>query len=190
MGTEENSHSKSSIDSLLNFPNQMYDIWVRTSSEMLEQMMQTPAFAAGQGKLLEQSMELKQQVDQALEASLKSMRLATDSDVQALVTELKTIKPQVIHTTEALDTLIPELEKFLEQARQRDKELEASLTHVRSSIEPAIQSVLTELKTSQNTLAKITSSLEDLAGRVPSLENRLETLEKRLDQALETRGSE
>lgn len=77
------------------FQKQMYDIWVRTTTELLEEMMKTSAFAGTMGRSVDQSLDFKRQVDEALEAWLKSLRFATESDMQAVLSVLKSIEGKV-----------------------------------------------------------------------------------------------
>ena len=69
-----------------------YDIWTRTSTEMLDELMHSPQYAEMAGKALENSADLKKQVDEVIEASLKNMHLPTSSDVKGLSRRLRTLE--------------------------------------------------------------------------------------------------
>ena len=69
-----------------------HDIWIRSSSEMLDELMRSPQFAEMVGKGLENSMDFKKQMDEVIEASLKNMHLPTSSDFNELSRRLRTLE--------------------------------------------------------------------------------------------------
>lgn len=72
-----------------------YDIYVRSSSEMMEEIMRSPHFAAMAGKMLDNSVDMKKQMDEVIETSLKSMHLPTSSNFKGLSRRLRTLEEQV-----------------------------------------------------------------------------------------------
>ncbi|MGH7273898.1 MAG: poly(R)-hydroxyalkanoic acid synthase subunit PhaE [Nitrospiria bacterium] len=72
-----------------------YDIWVRSTSEMLKEMMGSPQFAAALGKSLQGSLDFKKRLDESIESSLKGFRLPTSSDVTELSSRIRALEQQV-----------------------------------------------------------------------------------------------
>ena len=72
-----------------------YEIWVRSSSEMMEEIMRSPHFAAMAGKMLDTSVDMKRQIDEVIETSLKGMHLPTSSDFKELSRRLLTLEERV-----------------------------------------------------------------------------------------------
>ena len=90
----------------------VYDIWVRSFSEMFDQMMKTSAFAATMGKALEQSVDFKKQFDEMIEETLKQMRLPTTADMKELHRQLNALTVQ-------LDRLEQRLERVEESLKRK-----------------------------------------------------------------------
>lgn len=82
-----------------------YDIWVRSTSEMLDEMMRSPQFAAAMGKALESSLDFKKRLDELIESSLKGLRLSTSSEVIELSSRLRALEQQVHGFSQKLEEL-------------------------------------------------------------------------------------
>jgi polyhydroxyalkanoate synthesis regulator phasin len=82
-----------------------YDIWVRSSSEMLNEMMRSPQFAAAMGRTLESSLDFKKRLDELIESSLKGFRLPSTSEVTELSRRIRALERQVQDFSKALEEL-------------------------------------------------------------------------------------
>jgi hypothetical protein len=136
----------------LNFLKQTYDMWVRTSSLMLEQMMQAPAFAAHLGKAFEQSLDIKRQTDEAWDIWLRNMRFATQSDIQTLLGAQRSLETKLT-TAVGVSTVDPG--RASEQSTQA---LEASLKSLRAAIQSDMESLRTELQMIEDKLTQSSAS--------------------------------
>jgi polyhydroxyalkanoate synthesis regulator phasin len=72
---------------------------------MLNEMMQSPQFAAAVGRTLESSLDFKKRLDELIESSLKSFRLPTTSEVTELSRRIKALEQQVQGFSKALEEL-------------------------------------------------------------------------------------
>ena len=82
-----------------------YDICVRSTSEMLNEMMGSPQFAAAMGKSLQGSLDFKKRLDESIESSLKGLRLPTSSDVTELSSRVRALEQQVQGFSKKLEEL-------------------------------------------------------------------------------------
>lgn len=82
-----------------------YDMWVRSTSEMLNEMMRSPQFAAAMGQSLESSLDFKKRVDELIESSLKGFHFPTSSEVAALSRRVRALERQVQGFSEKLEEL-------------------------------------------------------------------------------------
>ena len=82
-----------------------YDNWVRSTSEMLNEMMRAPQFAAAMGKNLQSSLDFKKRLDESIESSLKGIRLPTSSDVTELSSRVRALEQQVQGFSKKLEEL-------------------------------------------------------------------------------------
>lgn len=80
-----------------------YDIWVRSTSEMLDEMMSSPQFAAVMGRWLDTSLDFKKRVDEWMESYLKGLHLPTSSDVAELSRRIQALEQQVQDFSIALE---------------------------------------------------------------------------------------
>ncbi len=83
----------------------MYDVWVRSTSEMLNEAMQSPQFARLMGKSLEGALDFKKQMDEAWESSLRGLQLPTASDMAALSGRLRALEDEVRVCSQKMDVL-------------------------------------------------------------------------------------
>ncbi len=142
------------------FMKQMYDMWVRTSSLMLEQMMQAPAFTAHFGKAFEQSLDVKRQMDEVWDIWLRSMRFATQSDIQTVLGAQRSLETRL---TTAVGVLAVDLGKASEQSTHA---LEASLKSLRAAIQSDMVSLRTELQMIEDKLTQSSASPDRQASGV------------------------
>lgn len=89
----------------------LYDIWTRSFTEMFDEMLKTPAFAATMGHALDQSVEFKKYFDEAIEETLKQMRLPTAADTKELHRQLNGLVVQL----DRLETRLDRLEESLKR---------------------------------------------------------------------------
>lgn len=82
-----------------------YDIWVRSTSEMLDEMMRSPQFAAVIGKSLESSLDFKKRLDELIESSLKGFHLPSSSEVADLSRRLRVLEQQIEGFSQKLEDL-------------------------------------------------------------------------------------
>jgi len=82
-----------------------YDVWVRSTSEMLNEIMRSPQFAAAMGKSLQGSLDFKKRLDESIESSLKGFRLPTSSDVTGLSSRIRALEQQVRGFSKKLEEL-------------------------------------------------------------------------------------
>lgn len=82
-----------------------YDVWVRSTSEMLNEMMRSPQFAAAMGKSLQSSSDLKKRVDELIESCLKGVRLPTSSQAAELSSRIRALEQQVRGFSKKLEEL-------------------------------------------------------------------------------------
>jgi polyhydroxyalkanoate synthesis regulator phasin len=88
-----------------NLYKKFYDIWVRSTSEMLNEMMRSPQFSAAMGKALEGSLDFKKRLDESIESSLKGFRLPISSEVAELSRRIRMLEQQVQGLSKALEEL-------------------------------------------------------------------------------------
>jgi polyhydroxyalkanoate synthesis regulator phasin len=85
----------------------LYNIWMRSTSEMLEEMMRSPQFSEMAGKALSAGADLKQQVDEMIQTSLKNMNLPTTSDIESLSQQIRHLETRVERLMERVETVGP-----------------------------------------------------------------------------------
>lgn len=90
---------------------QLYDVWTRSFTDMFDQMMKTPAFAATMGHALDQSVEFKKHFDEAIEETLTQMRLPSAADMKELHRQLNGLVVQL----DRLETRLDRLEESLKR---------------------------------------------------------------------------
>lgn len=82
-----------------------YDICIRSTSEMLHEIMQSPQFAEAMGKTLEGSLDFKKQLDEVIEASLKNLHLPTTAEFTELSRRIRAVEVQVQDVSKTLEAL-------------------------------------------------------------------------------------
>ena len=87
------------------FYKKFYDIWVKTSSEMLDELMRSPEFAAAMGKYLENSLDFKKHLDELIESSLKRLHLPTSSDITSLSGQIGALERRIQGFSQKLDEI-------------------------------------------------------------------------------------
>jgi len=86
-----------------------YDVWVRSSSEMLNEMMRSPQFAGAMGKSLHSSLDFKKRMDEVIESSLKGFHFPTSSEVTELSRQIRGLERQVHGFSQRLEDLKSDL---------------------------------------------------------------------------------
>ena len=85
-----------------------YDIWIRSSSEMLEELMRSPQFAAMAGKASGDTADFKKQIDEMIEASLKSMHLPSSSDIKELSRRMRSLEERFQQLAQKMESTRPQ----------------------------------------------------------------------------------
>ncbi len=97
-----------------------YDLWVQSTSEMLNEMMRSPQFAGVMGKSLQGSLDFKKRLDELIESSLKGLHLPTSSEVTELSRRIRALEQQVQGFSKKLEELkdyLPSVGKVGSQKR-------------------------------------------------------------------------
>ena len=89
----------------LSLYKKFYDAWVRSASEMLNEVMRSPQFADGMGKWLQGSLDFKKRLDEVIESSLKEFRLPTSSGVGEVSSRVRALEQQIQGLSKKLEEL-------------------------------------------------------------------------------------
>ena len=91
-------------------PEEFRDIWLQSANEAFSEVMSTSAFAAANGQLVEQIMEMQQEVDEMTQDSLARMGMATRDDVEEVGERLVALERRQHEVESKLDQLIDAVE--------------------------------------------------------------------------------
>ncbi|MFW6434861.1 MAG: poly(R)-hydroxyalkanoic acid synthase subunit PhaE [Halovenus sp.] len=91
-------------------PEEFRDIWLRSANEAFSEVMSTSAFAAANGQLVEQVMEMQQEVDEMTQDSLAQIGMATRDDVDEVGERLVELERRQHAVEDKLDRLIDAVE--------------------------------------------------------------------------------
>jgi len=87
------------------------DIWLRSANEAFKEVMGTTAFAAAQGNLIEQMMEMQQQAGDVSQDTLEQFGLPTRDDVDEVGKRLVELERRQQDVEEKLDRILNHLEE-------------------------------------------------------------------------------
>jgi hypothetical protein len=91
-------------------PEEFRDIWLRSANEAFSEVMSTSAFAAANGQLVDQIMEMQQEVDELTQDTLSQMGMATRDDIEEVGERLVELERRQHAVEDKLDQLIDAVE--------------------------------------------------------------------------------
>jgi len=91
-------------------PQEFRDIWLRSANEAFSEVMSTSAFAAANGELVEQVMEMQQELDEVTQDSLARMGMATREDVEEVGERLVELERRQHRVENKLDQILEAVE--------------------------------------------------------------------------------
>ena len=91
-------------------PEEFRDIWLRSANEAFSEVMSTSAFAAANGQMVEQIMEMQQEIDEMTQDSLAQIGIATRDDVDEVGERLIELERRQHAVEDKLDRLIDTVE--------------------------------------------------------------------------------
>jgi hypothetical protein len=92
-------------------PEEFRDVWLRAANEAFKETMSTTAFAAATGQSLEETLDLRQQLDEASEETLHSLGFATVGDVRE-------VGERLVETERRLHAVEQKLDRLLERTEE------------------------------------------------------------------------
>jgi len=87
------------------------DTWLNAANEAFKEVMSTTAFAAATGQTVEQALEAQQQSTEAAEATLHSLGMPTESDVEEVGERLVELERRQHQVEEKLDRILDQMEE-------------------------------------------------------------------------------
>jgi len=103
----EDSDAVSDINPAKSY-KEFYETWENSSSELLETWVNSPLFASSIGKAVERSAEFKKQFDEAVEKTLKSLRLPSKNDIDKVLASINNLEAKINDLTDIVDDLKPD----------------------------------------------------------------------------------
>jgi len=92
-------------------PEEFRDIWLRSANEAFSEVMSTSAFAAANGELIEQVMEMQQEVDEVTQDTLAQMGMSTRDDVEEVGKRLVELERRQHEVENKLDQILDAVEE-------------------------------------------------------------------------------
>lgn len=87
------------------------DIWLQSANKAFKEVMETSAFAAANGQLVESMLELRQEADDVTQESLAELGLATREDVVEVGERLVELERRQQDIEDKLDRVLDALEE-------------------------------------------------------------------------------
>ncbi len=87
------------------------DIWLNSANEAFKEVMGTTAFAAATGDTLDQVFDAQQQATETAEATLRSLGMPTESDVEEVGERLVELERRQHDVENKLDRILEQLEE-------------------------------------------------------------------------------
>jgi len=87
------------------------DIWLQSANKAFKEVMETSAFAAANGQLIESMLELRQEADDVTQESLAEIGLATREDVVEVGERLVELERRQQDIEDKLDRVLDALEE-------------------------------------------------------------------------------
>jgi hypothetical protein len=92
-------------------PEEFRDIWLRSANEAFSEIMSTSAFAAANGELIEQVMEMQQEVDEMTQDQLSQMGMPTRDDIEEVGKRLVELERRQHEVENKLDQILDAVEE-------------------------------------------------------------------------------
>lgn len=84
---------------------EMFSVWEKNTSAYFEQLLRSPAFLEQMGSAMENSLALKQQLDEAARRTVETMQVATHADQQRLLREVGALHEEVAGLSQNVERL-------------------------------------------------------------------------------------
>ena len=91
-------------------PRDVRDVWLRAANDSSQALMNTDAFAKLTGERVTDSLELQQQRDEAMQAMMEGMGVASNQSVEEVGERLVELERRQHQIEQKLDRVIEELE--------------------------------------------------------------------------------
>ena len=91
-------------------PSEFRDIWLQSANEAFKEVMSTSAFAAANGQLVEQMMEMRQEADDVSQETIEQLGFPTREDVDEVGERLVELERRQHDVEEKLDRVLDHLE--------------------------------------------------------------------------------
>jgi hypothetical protein len=91
-------------------PAEFRDIWLQSANEAFKHVMNTSAFAAANGQLVESMMEMQQEADELSQDAIAQMGFPTQGDVDEVGERLVELERRQHAVEEKLDQILEQLE--------------------------------------------------------------------------------
>jgi BMFP domain-containing protein YqiC len=92
-------------------PTEFRDIWLQSANEAFKEVMETSAFAAANGQLVEAMMEMQQEVDDVTQDTVAQMGMPTRDDIDEVGERLVELERRQHEVEQKLDRVIDALEE-------------------------------------------------------------------------------
>ncbi|SNZ05376.1 Poly(R)-hydroxyalkanoic acid synthase subunit (PHA_synth_III_E) [Natronoarchaeum philippinense] len=87
------------------------DVWLNSANQAFKEVMSTSAFAAATGESVQDAMEVRQMADDSAEATLRQLRIPTQSDVEEIGDRLVELERRQHEVERKLDRVLEHLEE-------------------------------------------------------------------------------
>lgn len=91
-------------------PTEFRDIWLQSANEAFKEVMETSAFAAANGQLVESMMEMQQEFDDVTQDTVAQMGMPTRDDVVEVGERLIELERRQHEVEEKLDRIVDAVE--------------------------------------------------------------------------------
>ena len=91
-------------------PDEFRDIWLQSANEAFKEVMSTSAFAAANGRLIEQMMEMRQEADDVSQETVAQLGFPTREDVTEVGERLVELERRQHDVERKLDRVLDALE--------------------------------------------------------------------------------
>lgn len=92
-------------------PEEFRDIWLQSANQAYKEVMSTEAFAAANGQVVENVLELQQEVTELTEDSMAQMGMPTQTDVEEVGERLVELERRQHEVEQKLDHILDAVEE-------------------------------------------------------------------------------
>ncbi|MFB6151067.1 MAG: poly(R)-hydroxyalkanoic acid synthase subunit PhaE [Haloarculaceae archaeon] len=92
-------------------PSEFRDVWLQSANEAFKEVMSTSAFAAANGQLVEQMMEMRREADDVSQETIAQLGFPTRDDVDEVAERLVELERRQHAVEEKLDRVLEHLEE-------------------------------------------------------------------------------